>query len=278
MAVQLRAQFDAEIGPHWHTHLVGGGRAQIVNGALQLSKPAHQGHSYLNAQIDDYQMLRRRQFLWRPPLRLTVRARFSHDLSRANDWAPGADAENLRLATGTTGFGFWNDPFMMTGARWPTLPRAIWFFYSAPPSNMALAMDVPGWGWKAATIDAWRWSFGALAPLAPIAMPLMRLNWFYRRFWPIGQRAIGVRERLIGLDATVWRTYVLEWRRHGAHFQIDGETILACPTAPGGPLGLVIWNDNQYMVITPTGTLRSGLVSAPALEILEVERVEIEPL
>ncbi|MEZ4714362.1 MAG: hypothetical protein R3A44_44690 [Caldilineaceae bacterium] len=275
MTQRLLAEFHNGIGSDWHSHLVGGGRAQIVDGALQLVKPTNEGRAYTNAQIDDYQTLRRSQFLWRPPLRLTIRARFSHELTLAADGVESRRKADSALATGTAGFGFWNDPFMMTGARWPTLPRAIWFFYSAPPSNMQLAMDVPGWGWKAAAIDAWRWPFGALAPLAPIAMPLMRLQWFYQRFWPIGQRAIGVCERLIELSTTVWRTYTIEWWRDSACFCIDGETVLSCPTAPGGPLGLVIWNDNQYMVVTPWGTLRSGLAAAAAPEILEIERVEI---
>ena len=44
----------------------------------------------------------------------------------------------------------------MPGGGMPTLPRAIWFFYGSLPSNMSLALDVPGYGWKAATIDALR--------------------------------------------------------------------------------------------------------------------------
>jgi hypothetical protein len=57
---------------------------------------------------------------------MTVRACFSHP------------AGTLR---GTAGFGFWNDPFLMTGARLPALPRAIWFFYASAPSEMKLDLD-----------------------------------------------------------------------------------------------------------------------------------------
>ena len=278
MPQPLHEQFQTLIGPHWNTHLVGGGRVHLVDGVLQLRKPVTTGRIYSNAQIDDYQVLRRRQFLWRPPLRLTVRARFSHELTLAAEDAELPGVHNLNLAKGTAGFGFWNDPFMMTGARWPTLPRAIWFLYSAPPSNMQLALGVPGWGWKAATIDVWRWPFFALALLAPVAVPLMRLDWFYRRFWPIGQRSIGVSEKLIALSTTTWRTYVIEWYKGRARFLIDGEIILSCQTAPGGPLGLVIWIDNQYMVVTPWGSLRSGVTVSVQEERLEIEQVTIEPL
>ena len=103
-----------------------------------------------------------------------MRARFSHP------------ANELR---GTAGFGFWNDPFMMTGARIPTLPRAIWFFYGSPPSNIKLDRHAPGHGWKAATIDALRPAAFLLAPLAPLAVPLMNLPSLYRRLWPFIQRA-----------------------------------------------------------------------------------------
>lgn len=274
----LNENFQSQIGTHWHTFLVGGGLAHRSNGILQLRKPVSGQHAYINAQIDDYQTLPRAQFLWRPPLRFTIRARFSHELTLANVAAAASSSGRTTLAKGTAGFGFWNDPFMMTGPRWPTLPRAIWFFYSAPPSNIQLAKGVPGYGWKAATIDAWRWPFFALAPLAPIGMPLMRVQWFYNRFWPIGQRAIGVCERLVEKRTTVWHTYVIEWRKASARFLVDGEQLLTCPSAPGGPLGLVIWIDNQYMVVTPWGALQSGVVNSAEEEVLEIERVAIEPI
>ncbi len=84
---------------------------------------------YSNAQVDDYRGLSRRRFPWRPPAKLTVRARFSHP------------AGHLK---GTAGFGFWNDPFLMTGARLPALPQAIWFFYASPPSDMRLDLAHSG--------------------------------------------------------------------------------------------------------------------------------------
>jgi hypothetical protein len=227
-------------------------------GVLRLINGCASAEEYTNAQIDDYQHLRRRDFLWRPPLTLTVCARFSHASGQLS---------------GTAGFGFWNDPFMfmMTGARRPTLPRAIWYFYASPPSQIALALDMPGHGWKAATIDALRWPFFLLAPTAPMAIPLMKIPWFRRRFWPTGQRAIHVSETPIHADMTEWHTYTIEWGAAAARFLVDELPILECDAPPRGPLGLVIWLDNQCMAVTPWGRFRHGLLTSSQPQWLEVK-------
>jgi hypothetical protein len=243
-----------------HSHLVGGGRLTATTDGWRLSHGSTTAIHYTNAQLDDYQRLPRRSFPWRPPLTLTLRARFSHS------------ADRLR---GTAGFGFWNDPLVMGRLRIPSLPRTIWFFFSSPPSNMALALDVPGPGWKAATIDAWRWPFFALAPTAPLAMPLMRLRPLYRLLWPIGQRAIGVQEAPLALDMTTWHTYVIEWGVAQARFLVDGQLVLVCNQAPRGPLGLVIWKDNQAMTVTPWRLPRHQLVACDDAQWLEVADLTI---
>jgi hypothetical protein len=191
---------------------------------------------------------------------LTVRARFSHEANQLS---------------GTAGFGFWNDPFMMTGLRRPALPRAIWFFYSSPPSNMKLDLHTPGPGWKAATLDAIRWPFFALLPTAPLAIPLMNIDILYHTVWPIGQRAIKVSEAMLTANMTEWHTYVIDWQKKTARFRVDGEIILACQTAPRGPLGFVMWLDNQYMVITPWGHFKHGLLEASEKKWMEVDTLEI---
>lgn len=261
------------IGPHWQMHSAGDGAIEPVANVLRLSKPYASEQRYSNAQIDDYQTLARRNFLWKPPLELTVRARFSH---AGFDPSRPAAAQGVPTLRGTAGFGFWNDPFMMTpGTRRPTLPRAIWFFYSAPPSNMPLALDVPGCGWKAATVDAWRWPFFALAPTAPLAVPLMRIGPLYRRLWPVAQRAIGVCEARVEAPMAEWHTYCIRWEEKTAHFFVDGASVLQCSTPPRGPLGLVLWIDNQYMVVTPQGHFRSGLVASDAVEWMEISSINV---
>ncbi len=247
----------------WNRFVQGRGALEPIAGGLRLVTDNATAGQYSDAQIDDYQQLVRRNFLWRPPLRLSLRARFSHPSGQL---------------LGTAGFGFWNDPFMMTGARRPALPRAIWFFYSSAPSNMKLALNTPGPGWKAATIDALRWPFFALLPAAPLAVPLMNVGWLYRTFWPLGQRAIHVQESLVPASMTGWHSYELVWGKKSARFTVDGDTVLACATAPHGPLGFVLWLDNQYMVVTPWGRFGHGLLDAPQRQWLEVEALRIEPV
>jgi hypothetical protein len=253
--------FPEEPGPDWRRYVVGQGRLEPTGSTLRFVVADATARQYSDAQIDDYQGLPRRRFLWRPPLWLTVRARFSHSVGQ------------LR---GTAGFGLWNDPFLMTGARMPTLPRAIWFFYGSPPSNMKLDVETPGQGWKAATIDALRPTALLLAPLAPLAVPLMNLRPLYRTLWPPIQRALNVREASVAVDMTAWHTYRLEWGTGQTHFSVDGEPTLEDAPSPRGPLGFVMWLDNQYMVVTPWGRLGWGLLEVPERQWMEVDWLTIE--
>lgn len=242
-------------------HMVGSGTLTPTTAGLRLHNGQTTTATYTNAQMDDYQTLPRRVFPHHPPLTLTLRARFSHQ------------AHQLR---GTAGFGFWNDPFGMTGSRRPTLPRALWFFFSDSTSNMALAQGVPGPGWKAATIDAWRWPFLLLIPTAPVAMPLMNINALYRRLWPIGQRAIGVHETLLALDMTAWHRYRIDWQPDYVRFFVDETLVLQTDQAPRGRVGLVIWKDNQAMTVTPWSLPRHQLVACGEAQWLEIADLTLE--
>ena len=229
---------------------------------LRLAIREIRAQEYTDAQIDDYQGLPRSRFPWHPPVTMIVRARFSHSVGGLK---------------GTAGFGFWNDPFMMTGRRVPTLPRAVWFFFASPPSNMKLDLQTPGHGWKAATIDALRWPFLLLPFTAPLAVPLMNVRRLYRVLWPFAQRAIGVSEAVVATEMTDWHRYAIEWGRTRARFSVDGELLMDCGTPPRGPLGFVMWLDNQYAIVTPWGRFGNGLLDACGEQWLEVDRLIIEP-
>ncbi|RLT40481.1 MAG: hypothetical protein DWI57_08405 [Chloroflexi bacterium] len=265
----LLDDFRGGIGPGWQRQMSGAGRLATSGDGLRLVNDGAQSGRYTNAQIDDYQHLSRRDFPWRPPLRLILRARFSH---------PSSDETNdpAQALNGTAGFGFWNDPFGMAGRRWPALPQALWFFYAAPPSNLKLSLDTPGWGWKAATINARRWQFAALAPTIPLAVPLMNVRPFYWLLWPIGQQAIGVAERRVPVSMAEWHIYSIAWAGDCVFFAVDGQMLLTTQSAPAGPLGLVIWLDNQYMQVTPAGRFAWGSVAKVAQQWLEVDWIFVE--
>lgn len=259
--MRLEEDFSSGLSAHWKRYVVGNGSLELTGSALRFVNADTSSRQYTNAQIDDYQGLPRRRFLWCPPLHMTVRARFSYPDGK------------LR---GTAGFGFWNDPFLMTGARMPTLPRAIWFFYASPPSNMKLDLYTPGHGWKAATIDALCPAACLLFPLAPLVIPLMNIRPLYRALWPSIQRSLSIREIMIEIVMTEWHTYVIEWGIERAHFSVDGQLVLKDAPSPRGPLGFVMWLDNQYMVITPWGRLQWGLLDAPGQQWMEVKHLIID--
>jgi hypothetical protein len=241
----------------WGHLMLGPARCELEGAALRLVTEGATGRSYADAQIHDYQGWLRGGLIRRPPLRLRLRARFSH-----------GEGE-LR---GTAGFGFWNYPIVMP----PRPPRAVWFFYGSPPNDMPLAMGVPGHGWKAATVDTGRPRALALLPLAPIAIPLMRAPALYRGLYPPIQRAVGAAEALVRAPMTAWREYVIEWGERTSRFLVDGRVVLDEAPSPRGPLCFVAWVDNQYLVLTPQGRVRWGLLEAPGRQWLEIAELVIE--
>jgi beta-glucanase (GH16 family) len=103
----------------------------------------------------------------------------------------------------------------------------------------------------------------------------MNISPLYRLAWPLGQRAIKVSEALIHAPMTAWHTYQLEWHKTTARFSVDGQVIHACTTPPRGPLGFVMWFDNQYMVVTPWGRFASGLLGSGDTQWMEVSALSI---
>jgi hypothetical protein len=261
-------QFANELSPHGQRLTVGTGSLKRRGSTLQFVLSESSSVSYSNAQIDDYRGLPRRQFLWRPPLKLSVRARFSTSESDLQ---------------GTAGFGFWNDPFLMTEPRLPALPRAIWFFFASPASDMKLDSQVEGHGWKAATLDASRFLGLLWLPLAPILVPLMNVTAIYRLTWPLIQRTLQIREARLHADMTQWHTYMLEWGVEQSRFSLleddhpQRRVVLHAPS-PRGPLGFVMWMDNQYLVATPWGRFRWGFTEHPGQQWMEVDWFRIEPM
>ncbi|MCS6837159.1 MAG: hypothetical protein NZ750_14215 [Anaerolineae bacterium] len=260
--MKLHDDFAYGWSERWQVTQQGGGEVTRRMKALHLALPpsTQAKPPYANAQITDYDPAQR-NFAWRPPLHLRLNAFF------------GQPAEQM---VGTAGFGFWNFSYGI-GAKGLLLPQALWFFFCAPPSDMPLALNVPGTGWKAATFDARNWRFLALAPIAPLAFLLMRLRPARNLLWPIGQRAIGVHEALLDPETMVQEaTYELEWLPQRAIFRVNGQVVQDIPVNIRQPLGFIAWIDNRWAVVTPWGHFAFGTTAPPHNQILVLSHVSIE--
>lgn len=224
-----------------------GGRVEKVGeNTWRLEIAAGEAGNYRLAQLDDYSSFGRKDFPWQPSLRLSLRARAS-----------------ARSLPGTWGFGLWNEPFgvgILTGAqmrRLPVLPQAAWFFFASAQNYLSLRDDLPASGKLAATFRSKRWptiltALGApllaLVALPPAAIKLRRLA---RSF-------IRQDTAALELDVTEWHTYQLYWKAEAVHLQVDGTSALNTTVVPHGPLGLVIWIDNQFAAFPPSGRVSMG--------------------
>src|SRR5947209_5130332 len=94
--------FIQSIDQYWTQTCIGGGTLRIIDSALRMECQAAEIGKYTDAQVDDYGGLARSAFPWKPPLRMTVRARSSLPAATAND-----TVESANILRGTAGFGFW---------------------------------------------------------------------------------------------------------------------------------------------------------------------------
>ena len=253
---------------------------EIEPGVWHLELPAGPAGVYRWVQMDDYLDRPRRKFNWTPPFRLELRARVS-----------AADLP------GTWGFGLWNDPFSVSlglggaAARLPALPNTAWFFYAGEPNYLAFRDSHPAQGLLAATFAAPRIPSLLLAPAA-LALPLLSLPPAARRLRRV--LAALIRESAASLataspataslaaaspsaDPTAWHAYRLDWTARRVVFAVDGLEVAATPVAPAGPLGLVLWIDNQYAAFPPSGKLRMGSSASPGPAWLELAGINVEP-
>ena len=228
----------------------------------QGSHGSHGSQGYADAQLDDYGGRRRQAYRHRPGTHFSLQARFSHPAG---------------VLQGTAGFGFWNAPFGDPTVPWPALPQAAWFFYASAPADLPLALDGPGRGWFAATLDATTPRALAWAPFAPLVLLLNQWPPLRRRLWPLVRRSLGISFEPLPHDLTAWHTYELDWHPAGCFFRVDGRPVLQTPFSPRGPLGFVAWVDNQYLITTPAGRFGWGTLPTGRVQWLELANLQVSP-
>jgi len=237
--------------------------SQVGACAWHLEVPAGPEGRYRLAQLDDYTGIKRETFPWSPPVRLSLRAKASH-----------------RDLPGTWGFGLWNDPFSLSlglgggTRRWPVLPNAAWFFFASPPNHLSLRDDLPAEGHLAATFRSPLWPSLLLALGTP-AIPLLLWSPGARLVRRLGRRVVHQDAVEMSIDPLAWHSYMLTWQQESVCFQVDGDTILETSASPDGPLGLVIWIDNQYAALPSSGKLSYGTLANPEPAWVDIEGLRV---
>jgi len=126
-------------------------------------------------------------------------------------------------------------------------------------------------GFFAGTFRSPRWPTPLLAP-ALLALPLLALRPVSRLLRRMAGGVIQQDGRAVDVDVTQWHAYTIRWQTDAVAFLVDGAEILRTPLIPRGPLGLVLWIDNQYAAWRPDGSLGYGTLENPAAW-LEIENV-----
>lgn len=232
-------------------------------GNWHLEIPAGSSGSYRLAQLDDYSALPRSKFPWNPPVSLSLKAR--------------ASSHNI---PGTWGFGFWNDPFSISlgvrgsERRLPALPHCAWFFMASSPNHLSIYDHIRGEGNLAgvfASLNLPGLIFVPLLALFPMFLipPVSRLLRKWSRCF-IKQDAMP-----FTLDLKGWHEYQIHWDTSQVNFFLDDREIFETPLTPQGPLGLVIWVDNQFASWMADGKIRMGTIKNPQPAWIELKDLNL---
>ena len=236
--------------------------AQVLPGGDPMSwrlviPPGEKG-IYRLAQMGDDAGLERDCLRWDSPVTLSLRARVST-----------ADIQ------GTWGFGFWNDPFSLSlgfgggSRRFPTLPNAAWFFFAAPHNYLSFRNDMPANGFIAQTFQSPRLP-AYLMSLGVLVLPLLLWKWLARKIRSSIGYLIKEESFLLSMDVTQWNHFQLEWSTDQVVFRV-GDNAFETGVVPKGPLGFLVWIDNQYAAFPPSGRLSYGTLPSFHPSWLEIE-------
>ncbi|MEI7846563.1 MAG: hypothetical protein WCK35_12235 [Chloroflexota bacterium] len=240
-----------------------GAETLIADKGWRLQIPTGQNQDYRLSQLDNTNGLERRNFPLKSSGNLRLRCR----------------ASQLKLP-GTWGFGFWNDPFAFSlglqgmSRRLPVLPNACWFFYSSPENHLSFQNNLPASGFLAQTFRSPKIPSSLMLPAA-LGAPLLYWKNLSRYLRKLAGKVVIEDSLQLNLDPTDWHNYQLDWNAKIVTFQIDQSIVFQTSCSPHGPLGCVIWIDNQYAAWKPDGGLSAGNLPIQSNTWLELEDLEI---
>lgn len=250
--------------PELTARTTSGATAEDSNGSLLLSTPPGLAGQYRLAQFDDYQHIRRPEFSWQAPIRMTLRARCCNPQHN-----------------GTWGFGLWNDPFSLklgiagSARRIPVLPNCAWFFYASAPNHLEFYDRYPAQGFLAATFASRLIPAVVLLP-GLLLTPLLAIPSTARLMRKLLRLLIDQDAVQININPIEWHNYRLDWLADQVAFYVDDICVLQTGTAPKGHLGLVLWIDNQFAAFPADGHLRFGTLDNPIETRLEISDLTIK--
>jgi hypothetical protein len=167
--------------------------------------------------------------------------------------------------------------------RIPAIPNAAWFFFASPPNYLSLRDDLPAQGPLAATFRSLSVSPLILGLALPI-IPLLFIPSTSRLLRKLARRWIHQDAKLLDFGSTTgrgentptnWHSFAIQWHLHEVSFLVDGLTVLTTSISPSGPMGLVIWIDNQYAALPPSGGLSFGTLANPESAWIEIADFEV---
>jgi len=264
----MAAMNKINIGSDWlreygaTPNLTSGAKAyQVTDQCWHLEIPSGPEGRYRLSQLDDYSRLSRIAFPWSPPVLISLRARASH--------------ENI---PGTWGLGLWNDPFSLSlgfgggTRRFPVLPNAAWFFFASEHNYLSLRDDIPATGNLAATFQS-KPVFAPLLALGALGLPLIALSPFVRQLRHLGRHFLKQDAAKLAIEVTEWHHYEIEWNSERVIFRVDNQLVFQTATSPFGPLGMVIWIDNQYAALPPNRKLAYGTLANTEPTWIEIDHL-----
>jgi hypothetical protein len=267
-------------------HTTGANVIPTENG-WHLEIPPGEAGAYRLAQLDDYAGLPRGRFPLRAPSTLSLRCRVSEPAL-----TPSPSPKGRGELSGTWGFGFWNDPFAFSFGlqgkprRLPVLPNACWFFHASEENHLSFRPPIaepamggpqgghPGHGFLAQSFRSPKIPSLLLAP-GVLGLPLLFSKTISKYLRAVVGKIIGEDSLLLDLDVTQWHTYNLSWRESRVSFSVDDAIVFETSVSPRGPLGVVIWIDNQYAAWTPEGRIGMGTLQQKTTGWMEIEQVEV---